>query len=63
MSNAYEIAERLRKTIKAQTGVTVSLGVSSYQEGVQKMEELISKADDALYLAKRKGRNLVKTAN
>lgn len=56
-AQAYEAAERIRRSVKAETGVTVSLGVSSYHQGLQKKEELIDRADTALYYAKKRGRN------
>ncbi len=59
LSEAYEVAERIRKTVEAETGITISLGVSSYQQGMQKKEDLINKSDEALYLAKQKGKNRV----
>lgn len=57
LANACKAAERIRKTVEAKTDITVSLGVSSYQQGMQKREDLIKKADNALYQAKQKGRN------
>jgi diguanylate cyclase (GGDEF)-like protein len=41
--------------------ITVSMGVAVGQ-GPIKMEELLSRADDALYQAKRNGRNRVESA-
>ena len=37
--------------------VTVSIGVAAYPDGVKNKEELIERADKALYHAKRAGRN------
>jgi diguanylate cyclase (GGDEF)-like protein len=62
---ALEIAERMRKKVEIRrfTGlpdgayVTVSVGVASYPLDAQSQEELISKADKALYRAKNSGRN------
>jgi diguanylate cyclase (GGDEF)-like protein len=42
--------------------ITISVGVSTYPETAGKPQELISTADDALYEAKRTGRNLVRVA-
>ncbi|MEG0671785.1 diguanylate cyclase [Clostridium sp.] len=61
---AYKISEKLRKKIensdifKGKPGrVTCSMGVASYPEHGLWMNELFSKADKALYLAKDQGRN------
>ncbi len=60
--DAHVVAERIRKTIEAKTisrsmPVTISLGVANWPvDGVMK-EELLNRADQALYLAKQNGRN------
>ncbi|MCX5909936.1 MAG: GGDEF domain-containing protein, partial [Deltaproteobacteria bacterium] len=59
LTNAYEVAERVRKTIVKEMRITVSLGVSAYQQGMKK-EDLINKVDEALYQAKKGGRNQVR---
>ena len=64
---ALELAEDFRKRIENQsillrrqkTNVTVSVGVASFPKDAQEKEELIYKADRALYQAKRSGRNRV----
>jgi len=66
---AIQIAERLRTSIEnhpfpykeTQPGrnLTVSLGVASYIKGQMALEKFIKAADDALYQAKRGGRNKV----
>jgi len=67
-TRAVEIAERIRKTVEAtiielsnnlKINITVSIGVSSYPDPVNDIEMLIEKADEALYEAKRTGRNKV----
>ncbi|RJQ42758.1 MAG: diguanylate cyclase [Nitrospiraceae bacterium] len=59
LTEACEVAERIRKDVETKMGVTVSLGVSCYNHKMQKKEDIISSADDALLEAKRKGRNRV----
>jgi diguanylate cyclase (GGDEF)-like protein/PAS domain S-box-containing protein len=60
---AYTLAERIRKRIENCKfdhidKITVSCGVAEYQEGDTE-NSLIKRADDAMYEAKRKGRNRV----
>jgi diguanylate cyclase (GGDEF)-like protein len=62
IDDAYRVAERLRKTIEARSSfrempVTASLGVSNWPNDGLLKEELIHRADTALYRAKRTGRN------
>lgn len=60
---AYIVAEKLRRKIASSNilsikqRVTCSMGVASYPEHGLWMNELFSKADKALYLAKEQGRN------
>jgi diguanylate cyclase (GGDEF)-like protein len=64
---AVQVAERLRKNIahmqlntaKGPAEVTVSLGVASVDCDKPSLETLLSQADNALYVAKRRGRNQV----
>jgi diguanylate cyclase (GGDEF)-like protein len=58
---AREAAERLRQTVEAEAGVTISLGVAHLEESPSKPEQLIAHADRALYRAKQNGRNRVET--
>jgi diguanylate cyclase (GGDEF)-like protein len=59
---ASRVAERIRKTIESKTSsrampITISLGIASWPtDGVMK-EEIIARADAALYRAKQAGRN------
>ena len=64
---AIDLAEKLRLKIektkiilrKQETNVTVSIGAASFPSDARDEDELIFKADKALYLAKQKGRNRV----
>lgn len=66
--HAVTIAERVKKNVEEYTfiiqdnkeiKITVSIGVSSYPNIIKNISDLLAKADDALYLAKRTGRNKV----
>lgn len=63
IEDAASVAEELRQKIQNQKilggklDVTVSLGVASYPNQGQWKQELIEKADQALYVAKENGRN------
>ena len=68
LAEAHRIGERIRTQVEAtiidtgSTGmvkITVSIGVSSYPENGRSEEELVTVADQALYLAKGGGKNLV----
>jgi diguanylate cyclase (GGDEF)-like protein len=71
-AEAMEVAEKLRRAVAAtplpgpagQTPVrlTISVGVASYGVDAHDMPTLIEKADQALYAAKRAGRNAVQSA-
>ena len=62
-----EVAEILRKRVEDTPVVfrrkrikfTISLGVATFPEDAKFLEDLIKKADEALYKAKREGRNRV----
>jgi diguanylate cyclase (GGDEF)-like protein len=64
---AVRVAERLRKTIshlqlntaRGPAKVTASLGVAAVDCDEPSLETLLSQADNALYVAKRRGRNRV----
>ncbi len=67
LKKAYEIAERLRKLTEAHNFIydeqriliTVSIGVADYRHGVYDGTTLFKRADQAVYKAKRGGRNQV----
>ena len=69
IDDAVALAERIRERIKARTianrtrtvQVTVSAGVASLSEQDTKAENLLGRADDALYQAKHRGRDQVVT--
>lgn len=68
MEDGVNLAERMRKEVEQHNfggadrtiRCTVSIGISSYPDlGVKNVEDLIQKADKALYHAKAEGRNRV----
>ncbi len=62
---AFVLAKRIRGVVEGagfkygERQLTVSIGLAVYPDDVQKGNELISKADEALYQAKRLGKNRV----
>jgi diguanylate cyclase (GGDEF)-like protein len=68
-TGAYRVGEKLRRTVEQQTWtlsnqellprMTISLGVGTYPLDARDMDTLIEKTDQALYRAKRGGRNQV----
>lgn len=62
---AIKIADDIRKAVKSETielrrvktNVTVSIGVSTFPEDTKVQDELILKADEQLYMAKRQGKD------
>ncbi len=65
--NARKVAERVRGKVSSsiftfndsKIKVTVSIGISTFPGDGRKREELLEKADEAMYQAKHKGRNRV----
>lgn len=69
-SAALKVSERVRGAIEnnyitlkkfGRAGTTVSIGVATYPQSAQSAQDLIHKADLALYRAKKLGRNRVET--
>jgi diguanylate cyclase (GGDEF)-like protein len=66
-SSALQIAERIRQKISQEqftwehhaTMVTVSIGVVMVSQEIEQVETLVARADEAMYCAKRRGRNRV----
>lgn len=59
LMNAHCLAERLRQKIQDTLGVTVSIGIATYTRTLMTREDLIRRADELLYEAKKSGRNRV----
>ena len=63
---AAEVAERIRARVEGQEfagrKITLSIGIAEFPANGQTADEVISNADEALYEAKRKGRNKVMRA-
>jgi diguanylate cyclase (GGDEF)-like protein len=67
IESAIKVAEKIRLTIEAETfpevgRVTVSIGVSAARRADESQDEVVHRADMALYEAKRAGRNQVSIA-
>jgi diguanylate cyclase (GGDEF)-like protein len=53
------VAEKTFQVLENEIFVTVSIGVAAMDENTPHFEALIARADQALYIAKHKGRNRV----
>jgi diguanylate cyclase (GGDEF)-like protein len=69
---AFKVCERVRMAVEnahitlkkyGRVGITISIGLATYPQSAQSAQELIQKADLALYRAKKLGRNRVETIN
>lgn len=64
-SEAFLLAERIRQAVESHAAdykgqslpITISVGVSSYRPNDQDLDQVIQRADKALYEAKNQGRN------
>jgi hypothetical protein len=62
-ADAFKLAERLRKEVESakilaeKRELTISLGVSTYQNHADTVKNLLDRADKALYISKQTGRN------
>ncbi len=71
LEQAYQVAERLRKAIEVRdlevengkyVNFTASMGIAEIDDSIETIEELYKKADEALYKAKKNGKNQVQLA-
>ncbi len=71
LEQAFRIAERLRKAIEVRelevengkyVNFTASMGIAEVEDSMESTEELYKKADEALYKAKKNGKNQVQLA-
>ena len=56
---AVEVAKRLINLARQNLPVTISLGLAAYPEDAKAMDDLLKKADAALYQAKQLGKNRI----
>ncbi len=66
--NAVKVAQKVRRAVESSTwsesAITVSVGVSTFlPEAIGEQTQMVSMADQALYLSKERGRNCVSHAN
>lgn len=65
LSEAYQLAERIRRAVKGlalsadgrEFSVTVSIGITAYQGEADNLDQMLARADEALYVAKTSGRD------
>ena len=69
ITNALQVAEQLRLAVEqcrpdigqTRLSITASIGVASRGQAVQSMQSIQQRADEAMYEAKKAGRNRVST--
>ncbi|WP_243292763.1 diguanylate cyclase [Bacillus sp. FJAT-47783] len=68
LHQAKQVAERIRKAVEKHSfvlsgqtviNITISIGVAAFPETTSDIDQLVKKADEGLYKAKRSGRNKV----
>ncbi|RNC28580.1 MAG: Response regulator PleD [Candidatus Dichloromethanomonas elyunquensis] len=59
VSDALFVAERFRKKVCAESGISVSIGVAAFPDDATTLTKLIEAADAGLYESKRIGKNAV----
>lgn len=59
VDEAFIAAERIRQAVEKDTKVTVSGGIAAFPGNADNAENLLKNADDILYKAKNKGRNII----
>jgi diguanylate cyclase (GGDEF)-like protein len=57
--SAFVVAERIRNTVSLYLPTSVSIGVGTFPEDAEDLDQLVAKSDAALYKAKETGRNKV----
>lgn len=57
-ANASDVAETIRRRVETETGVTISIGVSTSSPG-QSVLDIVKEADEAMYVSKTTGKNKV----
>lgn len=56
---AKVISEKIREEVEKETGQTISIGVCELEDDIHTFDELVKRADTAMYSAKNKGKNCV----
>jgi len=63
LKRAQEIAERIRLAVQRSSPLTISVGVACFPQTSLDEDQLLPRADAALYSAKNQGRNRVVVAS